>query len=374
MLALRVVPKIYYFDTFKEFNDEFKIGKKDLLVTNEWIYTPYVAPLAIDTNVIYQENFGKGEPSDEMIDDMVKEMRKYDFDRIIAFGGGTIVDICKILALDIPERSEDLFTGKVAPKKVKQLVVVPTTCGTGSEVTNVAIAELKQLHVKKGIAVEETYADIAVLVPETLKGLPDFVFATSSIDALIHAAESYLSPKANPFTELYSLAAIEIIMDGYKKILASGKMDAKAREPYLKDFIIASCYAGIAFGNAGCAAVHALSYSIGGAFHVPHGEANYQFFTEVFKMYMTKDANGKIAKMNEIFAGILACDVANVYDELEKFLGQIMNKKPLRDYGMTEAQIDEFTKSTVDNQQRLLGNNYVALSDEEVRTIFANLY
>ena len=374
MLALRVVPKIYYFDTFKEFNEEFKIGKKDLLVTNEWIYTPYVAPLAIDTNIIYQENFGKGEPSDEMIDDMAKEMRKYDFDRIVAFGGGTIVDICKILALDIPERSEDLFTGKVAAKKLKQLIVVPTTCGTGSEVTNVAIAELKQLHVKKGIAVEETYADIAVLVPETLKGLPDFVFATSSIDALIHAAESYLSPKANPFTELYSLAAIEIIMNGYKKILETGKMDAKAREPYLKDFIIASNYAGIAFGNAGCAAVHALSYSIGGAFHVPHGEANYQFFTEVFKMYMKKDPKGKIAKANEIFANILGCDVANVYEELEKFLGQIMVKKPLREYGMTEAQIDEFTKSTVDNQQRLLGNNYCGLTDEEIRTIFANLY
>jgi 4-hydroxybutyrate dehydrogenase len=213
-----------------------------------------------------------------------------------------------------------------------------------------------------------------VLVPETLKGLPDFVFATSSIDALIHAAESYLSPKANPFTELYSLAAIEIIMNGYKKILESGNMDAKSREPYLKDFIIASNYAGIAFGNAGCAAVHALSYSIGGAFHVPHGEANYQFFTEVFKMYMTKEPKGKIAKANEIFANILGCDVADVYEELEKFLGQIMVKKPLREYGMTEAQIDEFTKSTVDNQQRLLGNNYVVLSDEEIRTIFANLY
>ena len=374
MLALRVVPKIYYFDTFKQFNDEFQLGKQDLLITNEWIYNPYVAPLGIDTNVMYQEKYGKGEPSDEMIDAMALEMKKYDFDRIVAFGGGTIVDICKILALDIPEKSVDLFTGAVPPKKIKKLVVVPTTCGTGSEVTNVAIAELKSLHVKKGLAVEETYADAAVLVPETLNGLPDYVFATSSIDALIHAIESYLSPKASPFTEMYSLAAIQMIMDGYKKILATGKSDAAARAPYLKDFAIASNYAGIAFGNAGCAAVHGLSYSIGGAFHVPHGEANYQFFTEVFKMYMRKAPDGKIAKANQIFADILGCDVNVVYDELEKFLGQIMVKKPLRDYGMTEAQIDEFAKSTVDNQQRLLGNNYVFLTDEEIREIFANLY
>lgn len=374
MLALRVVPKIYTFDTFKEFNDEFKIGERDLLVTNEWMYTPYVAPLNLKTNVFYQEKYGKGEPSDEMIDAICKDTKDLDYDRIIAFGGGTIVDICKVLALKVPENSVDLFMGKVAPEKVKELVVVPTTCGTGSEVTNVAIAELKSLKIKKGIAVDQTYADYAVLIPEALKGLPDYVFATSSIDALIHAMESYLSPKANPFTELYSLKAIEMIMDGYKKVLATGKADQKAREPYLKDFLIASCYAGIAFGNAGCAAVHAMSYSIGGAFHVPHGEANYQFFTEVFKMYMRKEPDGKIKAASEILANILDCGYDEVYEKLEEFLGQIMVKKPLREYGMTEDQIDSFTVSTVENQQRLLGNNYVFLTDDEIREIFKNLY
>ncbi|MFA5638320.1 MAG: 4-hydroxybutyrate dehydrogenase [Anaerovoracaceae bacterium] len=374
MLALRVVPKIFIFDTFKEFHDEFKLGERDLLVTNEWMYTPYVAPLNLKVNVLFQEKYGKGEPSDEMIDAICKDTKGIDYDRIIAFGGGTIVDICKVLALKVPENSVDLFMGKVQPEKVKQLIVVPTTCGTGSEVTNVAIAELKSLKIKKGIAVDQTYADFAVLVPEALKGLPDYVFATSSIDALIHAMESYLSPKANPFTELFSLKAIEIIMDGYKKVLATGKADAKAREPYLKDFLIASCYAGIAFGNAGCAAVHAMSYSIGGAFHVPHGEANYQFFTEVFKMYMRKDPDGKIKAANEILQGILGCKYEEVYDKLEEFLGQIMVKKPLREYGMTEDQIDSFTVSTVENQQRLLGNNYIFLTDEEIREVFKNLY
>nr|WP_315023151.1 4-hydroxybutyrate dehydrogenase [uncultured Aminipila sp.] len=373
MLALRVVPKIFYFDTFKDFNDEFNLGERDVLVTNEWMYTPYVASLGINTNVIFQEQFGSGEPSDEMIDAMTKKIKEYDFDRIIAFGGGTIVDICKILALDVPEKSIDLFTGAVTPIKAKKLIVVPTTCGTGSEVTNVAIAELKSLHTKKGLAVEETYADAAVLIPESLGGLPDYVFATSSIDALIHAIESYLSPKASVFTEMYSLEAIEMIMDGYKKILDKGNTKEN-RLPYLKDFAIASNYAGIAFGNAGCAAVHALSYSIGGAFHVPHGEANYQFFTEVFKMYVRKNPNGKIAKANKIFADILGCDVKDVYDELDKFLGQLIVKKPLREYGMTEEQIDSFTQSTIENQQRLLSNNYVQLSDDEIREIFKNLY
>lgn len=372
MEAMRLVPRLYYFDTFREFHEEFHIGKNDLVVTNEFIYEPFMEPLGIETNLIFQERFGKGEPSDEMIDEMAKEMKKYTFDRIIAFGGGTIVDICKILALDVPEHSIDLFEGKAAPMKKKRLVVVPTTCGTGSEVTNVSIAELKSKHTKKGLAVEETYADDAVLVPETVKGLPYPFFVTSSVDALIHAIESYLSPKASPYTEMYSLKAIEMIMQGYAKIVKNGP-DSRLAD--LKTYVLASNYAGIAFGNAGCAAVHALSYSIGGEFHVPHGEANYQFFTEVFKMYDRKNPTGKIRSAKEIFAKALGCDPnGDVFGQLEQFLGKLIAKKPLREYGMTEAQIDLFTDSTIENQQRLLANNYVFLNREEIREIFANLY
>jgi 4-hydroxybutyrate dehydrogenase len=372
MLALRVVPKIYYFDTVAEFGEEFGIGERDLLVTNEWIYTPYVAPLGVRTNVVFQEKFGMGEPSDEMIDGLAAAAKQYDYDRIIALGGGTIVDICKILALDVPERSLDLFTGEAAPKKVKELVVIPTTCGTGSEVTNVAIAELKSLGVKKGIAVDETYADSAVLIPETMKGLPYKVFVTSSVDALIHAVESYLSPKASPFTEMYSKRAIKMIVGGYKAIAGKGE---DAFKDHLKEFVFASNYAGIAFGNAGCAAVHALSYSIGGAFHVPHGEANYQFFTEVMKKYIAKEPDGKIERLTKLLAKAMGVpEGEGVYDELDSLLGGLLPKKPLKEYGMTEEQIDSFTKSTVDNQQRLLANNYVFLTDGEIREIFAALY
>ena len=88
MQALKVVPEILYFDTFEDFNEEFKLGKGDILVTNEWMYTPYVKPLGIDIPVIFQEKYGKGEPSDEMIDAIAKDMKGYEYDRIVAFGGG----------------------------------------------------------------------------------------------------------------------------------------------------------------------------------------------------------------------------------------------------------------------------------------------
>ncbi len=373
MQTFRVVPRVFYFETFKEFHEEFKLGQRDLLVTSQRLYNAYVKVLRIDLDVILKDRHGKGEPSDEMIDSMAKEMKSCGYDRIIAFGGGSILDISKILALKIPEKSADIFTGDVPPEKKTQLIAIPTTCGTGSEVTNVAIAELKSLKTKKGVAVEETYADTAVLIPESLYGLPDYVFATSSIDALVHAVESYLSPRATPFTEMYSLKAVEMILEGYKKILAKGNTP-EARAPFLKDFLLAATYAGIAFGNAGCAAVHALSYSIGGAFHVPHGEANYQFFTEVFKMYMRKEPEGKITKLNRLLADILACELPVVYDALDELLGQFIMKKSLREYGMEEFQIEDFTELTVANQQRLLKNNYVFLSNGEIREIFARLY
>lgn len=374
MQALKLKPVIHYFDTFKDFNDEFKLGKGDILVTNEWMYKPYVEGLGIDMPVIFQEKYGQGEPTDEMMDAMKAEMDKYDYNRIIAFGGGTIVDCCKVLACDIPDKVADLYTGKVAPKRVKELLVVPTTCGTGSEVTNVAVAALPSLNLKKGIADEETYADTAILIPESLQGLPDYVFATSSIDALVHASEAFLSPKASPFTEMFSLKAIEMIMNGYKKIVERGGNTKENRNDLLKDFLIASNYAGIAFGNAGCAAVHALAYAHGAAFHIAHGESNFQGFTEVFKVYNSKQPDGKIAEINKIFAEILGCDVADVYDKLDEFLGQILRKKPLREYGMTEDQADEFARLTVENQQRLLGNNYIELSEDEIADIFRKMY
>jgi len=374
MQALRVVPAIHYFDTFKEFNEEFKLGKGDILVTNQWMYDPYVAPLGIDMPVIYQEKYGAGEPTDEMMDAMKAEMDKYEYDRIIAFGGGTIVDICKVLACEIPDKAADLYTGKVEAKRIKKLILVPTTCGTGSEVTNVAVASIPSLNLKKGIATEETYADAAVLIPESLAGLPDKVFATSSVDALIHAVESFLSPKASPLTDLFGAKAIEMIMKGYKTIIERGGNSKENRADLLKDFALASNYAGIAFGNAGCGAVHALSYAHGGAFHIPHGEANFICFTAVFKMYMRKQPTGKIEVLNAMLADVLGCDAADVYPELDKFLGKLIELKPLREYGMTEDQVATFAKSTIENQQRLLGNNYVPLTEEEIAEIFQSLY
>lgn len=374
MLALKVVPKIYYYDTFREFSENFNIGAEDLIITNRWIYEPYLRPLQLDAGVIYQEQYGNGEPTDLMIEALLKDAGQFTYKRVIAIGGGTIIDISKILSLKKADKIFRLFTGEDPVIQEKELIIVPTTCGTGSEVTNVSVVSLTGLHTKKGLASDATYAKAAVLIPESLQGLPDGVFATSSIDALIHAAESYLSPKASPYTEIFSVKAIEMIVSAYCKIVSGGNT-RQSREPFLKDFCLAANYAGIAFGNAGCGPVHAMSYALGSEFHLPHGEANYLLFTAVLEKYKEKCPEGaKLRALTELLSRLLGCAESDVLISLDNLLNHLIQKKSLSECGMTESQIMEFTEMTIMNQQRLLANAYVELTEEDITSAYKNVF
>ncbi|MCD8149243.1 MAG: 4-hydroxybutyrate dehydrogenase [Clostridiales bacterium] len=370
MKQFMVKPEIFRYDTAKAFAEEFAIGKDDLIITNEYIYQPYFGALNLECEVIFQEKYGAGEPSDDMAEAIYQDI-KGSPKRIIAIGGGTVIDISKLFVLKNVSPILDLYDEKLEIVKDKELVLVPTTCGTGSEVTNIAILALNSRGTKKGLAVDEMYADKAVLIPELLKGLPFRFFATSSIDALIHAIESSLSPKGNGYTRMFGYKAIEMILNGYKEIRDDGP---DARMPLLEDFLVASNYAGIAFGNAGCAAVHALSYPLGATYHVAHGEANYAMFTGVMNNYMEIKTDGEIAKLNAFIADILGCEVRKVFEEMEKLLNVLIPKKALHEYGVTEQDLVDFTESVMVNQGRLMANNFVELDRDRVYKIYKELY
>ena len=157
--------------------DEFKMTDKDMILTNKHLYKPFVEPLNLPAHIMIKDDYCKAEPTDEAMDAMNAVMKDWNIERIFAFGGGSVIDLAKVLTLDIPNKAVDLFTGKTAPKKMRKLGIIPATCGTGSEVTNVAVAELKSLNIKKGLAVDETYAEYAVLITEPLNYLPDKAFA-----------------------------------------------------------------------------------------------------------------------------------------------------------------------------------------------------
>lgn len=371
MELFKLGTRLHKYPDFKSFAEDFNLCETDLVITNEFLYTPFMKATESKAHFIMQEKYGMGEPSDLMMNAIIKDIQGLTFNRIIAIGGGTVVDIAKILVLKDITNVVDAFEKTVPLIKSRELIAIPTTCGTGSEVTNITIAEIKSKNTKMGLAIEQLTPDHAVLIPEFLKGLPYKFYIYSSIDALIHAIESYVSPKANAYTRMFSEKAIRTIMDVYLNIIEKGE---DYRLERLDDMLMASNYAGIAFGNAGVGAVHALSYPLGGGYHVAHGEANYQFFTEVFKFYLKKNPEGKIREVNHILAELLHVSEANVYETLDQVLGKLISKNPLRSYGMKPEEIQGFTQSVLQTQQRLLNNNYVALSAAEIEQIYSNLY
>lgn len=371
MIEILFKPTLHRFASCKEFVEEFALDEQDLVLSNEYIFEPYFGDLRLKVHTIYQEKYGLGEPTDVMVDAILADAAKTGCKRVIAIGGGTVIDIAKVLAVSDREGVDGLYDRAPNLEKKRELIIIPTTCGTGSEVTNISIMARTRMGTKLGLVAPTMYPDHAVLIPELLEKLPFSVFATSSIDALVHAVESSLSPKATPYTKLFGYKAIEMIIKGYQKIVAEGR---EARIPLLEDFLIASNYAGLAFGTAGCAAVHATSYPLGGKYHVAHGESNYAMFTGVLKNYMEIKQDGEIAVMNAYLADLLGCEVTVVYDKLEELLNQILPKKPLREYGVTQADLPEFAHSVITSQGRLMGNNFVPLDEARVLKIYTELY
>lgn len=371
MKQLILKPTIYKYDDCKTFCREFRIGKDDLIITNKSVYNNYLKFNVNEAAVLFRENYGSGEPSDEMVESMYENIKRISYERVIAIGGGSILDIAKLFALKNVSPVIDLYDHKIEIIKEKELVLVPTTCGTGSEVTNISILELKSKNVKLGLATDELYADSAVMIPELLQCLPVEVFVTSSIDAFIHAIESYLSPKATVYTRIFSVNAMEIILNGYKKIAKEG---IDARNEILNDFLLASNYSGIAFANAGCAAVHAMSYPLGAIYHVPHGEANYVMFAEIFKVYEKINPDGQIKELNKFLGHLLECTEDKVYEQIEVLLDKLIVKKSLSEYGVNEKELEEFTDNVMEKQERLMANNYVKLDRERVYDIYKSLY
>ena len=264
-------------------------------------------------------------------------------------------------------RCEEIFEKGAALPRKRRLLVVPTTCGTGSEVTNIAIVAFKKKQTKLGLAIPALFPDEAVLIGDMLRTLPYEVFATSSIDALIHAVESYVSPKASVFTRTLGEAAMQRILKGYQELVDTGRAKDKILPKDLQSFLTASTMAGIAFGNAGVGAVHALSYPIGAIYHVPHGKANYLVFEEVFAAYRRLKAD--FSALEGVLKGILGCG-EDVWEKLFGMLSHVLSRQPLRELGIDESKCLEMAVSVIQGQQRLLNNNPVPVSQEVIGEIY----
>ncbi|MBD8707811.1 iron-containing alcohol dehydrogenase [Pseudomonas sp. CFBP 13711] len=213
----------------------------------------------------------KPEPEISIVEDCTRAYRDGGHDGLIGVGGGSAIDIAKGVAAFASHEGPlaGLFGVDLVKRKGPPLIAIPTTAGTGSEVTNVAIFSDKQAQLKKGIVSDYLLPDVALVSPLMTLTCPRSVTAASGVDALVHAIEAYLSVNASPITDAIALGAIKLIVKALPKAYANPS-SLQARE----DMATASLMAGMAFGNAGVGAVHALAYPLGGRFNIAHGVSN----------------------------------------------------------------------------------------------------
>lgn len=373
MNTFRIVPEIAEYRVFADFAADEALGEADLIFTSEHFYESDLKGLDLKCQFLFRNRYGHSEPTDTMVNAILADLEKKTCDRIIAVGGGAIIDMAKILAVAKKgERVDELYERMGNLTQVRPLIVVPTTCGTGSEVTSISIINRTSKGIKQGIVAPALYPEKAVLISGLLGSLPYKAFATSSIDAMVHSVESYLSPKATVFSRLFSEQALELILSCWKKATVDGETDGWKH--YAAEFLRASTYAGIAFGNAGCAAVHALSYPLGGEYHVPHGEANQVMFASVLKKYAEKNPGGRLGELSVLLAKILNCPADTALEQLYALMDRILERQPMHTYGVKEEELVPFADNVIATQQRLLGNNYVQLSRDDIIEIYKSAF
>ncbi len=198
------------------------------------------------------------DPSQELVDKASAECHEFNPDAVIALGGGSAIDLAKAMKAIISERYG---------KDRSILIAIPTTAGTGSEVTNFAV--ITRGHDKIVLVDDQLLPDYALLIPSLTKSIPSNVTADTGMDVLTHALEAYMSTSANLFTDVYAVKAIRLVFKNLNRVFEDGSL-LKCRGAMLD----ASCMAGIAFTNAGLGINHSLAHTIGGRYHIPHGRLN----------------------------------------------------------------------------------------------------
>jgi len=211
------------------------------------------------------------EPRLELADVGAKLALKKKCDAVIGIGGGSAMDVAKAVAVLVTNKGKaaDYLGLNKVPGPGLPTIMIPTTAGTGSEVTFTAVFIRRDLKKKEGMNSPYLYPDLALLDPELTLTLPAGPTATTGLDALCHAIESYTSINASPMSEMMSLEAIRLISDNLRTCVhEGGNLEARGQ------MLLGSLYAGLGLANAGVTAVHSLSYPLGGKYGIPHGLAN----------------------------------------------------------------------------------------------------
>jgi len=288
-------------------------------------------------------------------------------DLIVGLGGGSALDVAKVAAVLATQSTpiEKMFGIDQVPEEGLNTLLIPTTAGTGSEVTPIAILSDHRDKLKKGIVSPRLLPKAAILDPGLTVGLPPAVTAATGMDALIHALEAYTSRNATPLSDLLAEQAMRRIYGSLRKAFADGD-DLAARANMLEGSLLA----GMAFANAGVTAVHAFAYPIGAEFHIPHGIANSIMLPAVLEFNLMGNLE-KFGHIAEIFGEPVGD--ANARERARRALRAIQElmedlqvPRRLRDFGVTEEHLPALAAGVM-NVTRLLANNprRITLADAE---------
>lgn len=313
----------------------------------------------------------QADPPVTVVKAAVDAARAFGADGVVGLGGGSSLDTAKLVALMIrsDQPIEEMYGTDLARGKRLPLIQVPTTAGTGSEVTWVSVVT-NEKNEKKAIYSGQLLPDVALLDAELTVGMPPKVTAATGLDAMVHAIEAYTSrTRKNIIADALAVKALELLGGNLAKVVANGK-DLAARAAMLQG----SMLGGMAFVNASVASVHALAYPLGARFHIPHGHSNALMMAPIFRFNMPA-AEKEYAELaayllpGQVFATQAAAAEAFV-GALEALVASVGLETRLSQLGVTEADIPGMATEVTVGIQRLLANNPREMSYDDVVALY----
>ncbi len=309
------------------------------------------------------------DPSITLVSHVADIARKSRIDAVIGIGGGSSIDSAKVAAALIKNEGdvEEYIGTDLLMKDSIPMIAIPTTAGTGSEVTPIAILSDEKEHLKKGMVSNKIIPECAILDPALTVGMPRHITAFTGMDALTHAIEAYTSVNASEYSDPLALQAVSLICENIQTAYKDGT-DIRAREKMQ----IGSLLAGMAFANAGVTAVHAFAYPLGGNYHIPHGLANSVMLPTVMEYNIIGNEKrfSDLARCMEGKEGVGAQSAVAFVNKLSKELNIPKNLAELK---IPEEAILDLAEGAI-KVTRLLVNNPRKIELKDAVNIYTAAY
>ena len=316
---------------------------------------------------------------------ILEEARQFQADSVAGIGGGSVLDVTKLVAafIDSDQQVEDCFGTGFIRRKGLWFACLPTTAGTGSEVSPNAILLDERDHLKKGIVSPFLIADAAYVDPKLTWTVPAKVTADTGMDALTHCIEAYTNKFAHPSVDIYALQGIRLIAANLERAVTLARdykpADLSDNPAYVEAreaLAFGSLYGGLCLGPVNTAAVHALSYPLGGEFHIPHGLSNAILLPSVMKFNMPSNV-----KRHAEVAIALGCEPGKNDEEtaqrgvdfIYRLAAAVGIPDKLTALGIPQTAVDGMAKAAM-QVQRLLKNNPREVTEQDARDIYNSLY